>query len=245
MKRLSCGFLTALVLCVFFLTGTAFASFPDVPAESPCAPAVAEMEARGLFSGYPDGRFRPAEPISAAQFVTIAVRCAGLRPEPGRTGHWAAGAVDAAVANDLYVIMDWHILSDGTPMTHLEEARTFFAAMAERDCPAVLYETCNEPNGAAAWERDVKPYAEQVIPVIRERSPRAVILVGGSTWSQDIHLAAPSPLEGGKSDVHPAFLRGHPWSGPAPAAGRGAEGRPAGLRLRVGRQPGGRQRRRV
>lgn len=106
--------------------------------------------------------------------------------------------MDAAVANDLYVIVDWHILSDGNPMTHLEEARTFFAAMAERyrDCPAVLYEICNEPNGAAAWERDVKPYAEQVIPVIRERSPRAVILVGGSTWSQDIHLAARSPLEG-------------------------------------------------
>ena len=405
------GFLTTLTLCVFILTGTAFAAFPDVAAESPCASAVAEMEDQGLLSGYPDGRFYPARTISAAQFVTIAARCAGLEPVPAQTNHWAAGslqaalqagwydwdelpptgerfnlpiprqlalkilmraflpevrgdyltesrkindfarldgryyepvlaayaagvvtgdaqgnfnptgslsrgaacilfqnvlkasanggqpakthesvptpapavgtaqggvsengwlqvigtqlcneagepvvlrgmsshgiqwygqfasaqaiantarqganlfrvavyteeggylsnpdaifqkaaaAVDAAIANDLYVIVDWHILSDGNPMTHLEEAKTFFTAMAERykDSPAVLYEICNEPNGNVTWERDIRPYAEQVISVIHARSPKAVILVGSSTWSQDIHLAIRSPLSG-------------------------------------------------
>ena len=70
--------------------------------------------------------------------------------------------------------------------------------MAERyqNSPAVLYEICNEPNGAITWEGDVKPYARQLVEVIRAQSPRGVILVGSPTWSQDIHLAARSPLAG-------------------------------------------------
>ena len=107
-------------------------------------------------------------------------------------------AVDAAISNDMYVIIDWHILSDGNPMSHAAEAKAFFSEMADRygDSPAVLYEICNEPNGNVTWERDVKPYAEQVIPVIREKAPRSVILVGSPTWSQDVHMAARSPLAG-------------------------------------------------
>lgn len=82
-------------------------------------------------------------------------------------------------------------------MDHLAEANTFFAEMAERykNSPGVLYEICNEPNGAVTWERDIKPYGQQVVQTIRSRSPRAVILVGSPTWSQDIHLAAQSPLD--------------------------------------------------
>lgn len=403
--------LAAACLCVLLLTGTASAAFPDVRPGTWYAKAVTEMEEAGILHGYPDGTFRPGAPITAAQFVTVTARCAGLSPVPGQTNHWASGqlqaalqagwydwdeipptgerfdqpitrqlavkilmrallpqvrgdyntesrkmrdfdqldgryyeavlaayaagivrgddmgnfnprrglsraeacilfqkaiklsgagenvpvpensqpetprpsatarggvsengwlqvkgtqlcnekgeavvlrgmsthglqwygeyassqsirntaefganlfrvamytgeggylsspdamkkkvinAVDAAIANDLYVIIDWHILSDGSPMSHVEEAKTFFGEMAARygSSPAVLYEICNEPNGNVTWERDVKPYAQAVIPVIRERAPKSVILVGSPTWSQDIHLVARSPLEG-------------------------------------------------
>ena len=47
-----------------------------------------------------------------------------------------------------------------------------------------------------SWAGDVKPSAQRVIAAIREQSPKAVILVGSPTWSQDIHLAAADPLEG-------------------------------------------------
>jgi len=107
-------------------------------------------------------------------------------------------AVDAAIALDMYVIIDWHILSDGNPNTYKDEAKAFFEEMAERykDDPAVIYEICNEPNGNVTWARDVKPYAEEIIKAIRDIDEKAVILVGSPTWSQDLHEAARSPLEG-------------------------------------------------
>ncbi len=397
-------------LCALLLAGARPVDFPDVPSGSWYAQPVTEMAAKGLISGYPSGKFGPGDSITAAQFVAVTARCAGLRPAPGQTGHWAAGdlqaalqagwydwdeipptgeqfnrpisrqlavkilmrallpqvrgdyttesqkirdfdqldgryyepvlaayssgvvtgsnsgnfnpkgelsraeacalllqamrlseaggtaappappqpelplpavtvrggvsengwlqvsgtqlcnqrgeavvlrgmsthgmqwygqyagiqsiqntaqfganlfriamytgengyisnpasmkqavfqAVDTAIACDMYVIIDWHILSDGDPMTYLDQADSFFAEAAERyrDQPAVLYEICNEPNGGVTWTTNIKPYAQKMIGTIRNHSPKSVILVGSGTWSQDIHLAARSPLE--------------------------------------------------
>lgn len=106
-------------------------------------------------------------------------------------------AIEAAVQSDMYVILDWHILSDGNPMDHVEEAVAFFSEMAATyaDTPNVIYEICNEPNGNVSWAKDVKPYAERVVAAIREHS-QGVILIGSPTWSQDIHLPAADPVEG-------------------------------------------------
>ena len=46
-----------------------------------------------------------------------------------------------------------------------------------------------------SWSGNIKPYAEAIIPVIREYSPEAVILVGTPTWSQDVDAAAADPLD--------------------------------------------------
>ena len=96
----------------------------------------------------------------------------------------------------MYVIVDWHILSDGDPNQNKDEAIAFFKEMAETftNNDNVLYEICNEPNGGTSWE-SIKAYAEEVMPVIREKRPDAVILVGTPTWSQEIDKAAESPLE--------------------------------------------------
>ncbi|MBR4906921.1 MAG: glycoside hydrolase family 5 protein [Clostridia bacterium] len=105
-----------------------------------------------------------------------------------------AAGVELTKNHDMYVIIDWHILSDGDPNTYLDEAKVFFAEMAETygDCSNVLYEICNEPNGVD-WQT-VKRYAEQVIPVIREKDPDSVILVGNPDWSKDLKSVAADPL---------------------------------------------------
>ncbi len=106
--------------------------------------------------------------------------------------------VKACEALGMYVIIDWHILSDGNPQIHADEAEDFFRRMsaAYADVTNVIYEICNEPNGSS-WESEIVPYAERIIPVIRENSPQSLILVGTDTWCQDVDEACAKPLEFG------------------------------------------------
>lgn len=105
--------------------------------------------------------------------------------------------VEYAKQADMYVIVDWHILHDSNPLTHKAEALQFFREMTEKlkGEKHVLYEICNEPNSGCSWE-DIKTYANEVIPVIRENAPEAVILVGTPTWSQEIEKPQNDPITG-------------------------------------------------
>ncbi len=105
--------------------------------------------------------------------------------------------VECATNQDMYVIVDWHILSDGNPNQHKAEAIDFFAQMAKEFSghDNVIYEICNEPNGGTSWA-EIKSYAQAVIPVIRANAPDAVILVGTPNWSQYLGEAAADPITG-------------------------------------------------
>lgn len=97
----------------------------------------------------------------------------------------------------MYVIIDWHILSDGNPKTHQKQALKFFARFAKKygSRNNILYEICNEPNGNVTWSRDIKPYANKVIKQIRKYDKKNVVIVGTPTWSQDVDVVAQSPLK--------------------------------------------------
>lgn len=112
-----------------------------------------------------------------------------------------ANGVNYATELGMYAIIDWHILSDGNPNTHLDEAVTFFDEMSKKYAAHgnVLYEICNEPNGGVSWEdgteNDIKSYAETVISAIRANDSDAIIIVGTPTWSQDVDIVAADPLD--------------------------------------------------
>lgn len=105
--------------------------------------------------------------------------------------------VDAATELGMYVIIDWHILHDLSPLKYKDEAVKFFAEMSElyKDNDNVIFEICNEPNGGTGWA-DIKKYAEEVIPVIRKNCPDAIIIVGTPNWSQDADTASKDKITG-------------------------------------------------
>ena len=106
--------------------------------------------------------------------------------------------VDSAIELGMYAMIDWHILSDNNPNIYKTEAIAFFTDMAKRygNTPNVIFEICNEPNGDVTWQRDIKPYAQELVGVIRRYAPKNIIIVGTPTWSQDVDIVAESPLTG-------------------------------------------------
>lgn len=107
-------------------------------------------------------------------------------------------AVNICERLGIYVIIDWHMLLDNNPNMYIKESEEFFNEMSTLFAKKkhVLYEICNEPNGDdVTWEKDIKPYANTIIPVIRKNDPKSIILVGNSTWSSDVHIAAKDPLD--------------------------------------------------
>ena len=103
--------------------------------------------------------------------------------------------IDAAIASDMYVIVDWHILEYGNPNEHVEEAKAFFELIASEyaDVPNLLFEICNEPNGDTSWT-DILAYCDEVIPVIRRQIPDSVILVGTPVYDKNLGSAVLRPV---------------------------------------------------
>ena len=98
--------------------------------------------------------------------------------------------VEAAIKNDMYVIVDWHASA-----VYTTQAQGFFQTVAQKygSNPNIIYEIFNEPDNTVLWS-SVKTYAEAVIGTIRAIDPKNIILVGSPSWDQQVNLPAADPI---------------------------------------------------
>ena len=126
--------------------------------------------------------------------AAMAIEHDGYLQNPDREKAKVFAVIDACIAANIYVIVDWH---DHNAVDHETQAVAFFKEVAEKygKHPHLIYETYNEPLNTHSWER-IKKYHEAVVKEIRRIDPDNLILLGSSHWAQAVDEASKSPLEG-------------------------------------------------
>ena len=106
----------------------------------------------------------------------------GYKADPAGQKAVMKAIIDAAIINDIYVIMDWHSHNAHTS-SESALAEAFFKEMAKeyKDVPNLIWEIYNEP--MSADKNTVNTYATRIIKAIRDAGSKQLVLIGSPTWS--------------------------------------------------------------
>ncbi len=128
--------------------------------------------------------------VSAVR-AAIGAQSGGYDKQPAAETARAEKVIDAAIAQGVYVVVDWHAHEP-----RADDAVRFFSHIATRyrGVPNLIYETYNEPLPQHGWASVLKPYHAKVIGAIRAIDPNAFVVAGTRSWSQDVDEAAADPL---------------------------------------------------
>ncbi|MEU7851360.1 cellulase family glycosylhydrolase [Micromonospora parva] len=172
-----------------------------------CDKSGARVQLRGISSMWLNWETAPyAENLSALRWMRDnwnlqVIRAAmGVEPagaylsDPARARAQVETIINNAVTAGVYVIVDWHAHE---AQNNQSQAVAFFGDLARRygNLPNVIWEPYNEPL-QVSWTNVIKPYHQAVVSAIRAADPDNIIVLGTPTWSQDVDVAAASPVTG-------------------------------------------------
>lgn len=121
---------------------------------------------------------------------------------------WIKRCVDYTANQDMYCIVDWHVLNPGNPNAGgYSGFENFFREVTQyvvqKGYKHVIYEVCNEPNEDTDGDPHrpevwgwIKKYCDKVLPIIAQNDPGALVLVGTPQWDQAVSLPIEDPLKG-------------------------------------------------
>ncbi len=128
--------------------------------------------------------------------LRLALYTQNYAKEPQKMLDFIDKLVDITEKKGLYCMIDWHVLEKGNPNTEIENAKVFWKHIANKHANKkhVIFEICNEPNGKEATWAEIGKFADEIIPIIREKDKKSIIIVGTPRWSSDLKAAVEKPL---------------------------------------------------